>query len=301
MSAGIAMDPEMKLDSRSVLPRENRVLQPKWLVVTVAILLSGLGLLYLVDQLFHPGRFPFRHIEIQGDLQFVTENQVQEVVRTSLTGNYFSASLPQLEAEVGQLPWVSSATLGRQWPSTLVVEIEEMQPVARWGEEQWLKFGGGDPVIVSPIQGVVQEAGLPRLDGNDRDAPLVWKTFQHWSEKLSSNGLVVDEISLHSRGLWTLRISRSALRLNTAQAAQSISGEMENPEVEIVVDQDNADVKLDRLIAALNQGLMSRFPEMKKIDLRYANGFAVRFRGSSPGSGEPGAEPEGGVRTGTGE
>ena len=289
MNTGIVMEAEMQLDSRSVLYRQNRVLQPKWLVVTVAVLLSGLGLLYLVDQLFHPGRFPLQDIEIQGDLQFVKESEVRDVVRASLTGNYFSANLPRLEAEAGQLPWVSSATMRRQWPSTLVVDIEEMQPVARWGENLWLKFSEAAPVIVSPMEGVARDVGLPRLDGNDRDAPLVWKTFQRWSEKLSSNGLVVDEISLHSRGLWTLKISRSALRLNTAQAAESISGEMENPEVEIVVDQDQADVKLDRLIAALNQGLMSRFPEMEKIDLRYANGFAVRFRGSVPWSGEPGA------------
>ncbi len=289
MNTGIVMEAEMQLDSRSVLYRKNRVLQPKWLVVTVAVLLSGLGLLYLVDQLFHPGRFPLQDIEIQGDLQFVKESEVRDVVRASLTGNYFSASLPRLEAEVGQLPWVSSATMRRQWPSTLVVDIEEMQPVARWGENLWLKFSEAAPVIVSPMEGVARDVGLPRLDGNDRDAPLVWKTFQRWSEKLSSNGLVVDEISLHSRGLWTLKISRSALRLNTAQTAESISGGIENPEVEIVVDQDKADVKLDRLIAALNQGLMSRFPEMEKIDLRYANGFAVRFRGAVPWSGEPAA------------
>ncbi len=301
MSAGIAIETEMILDSRSALARQNRILRPKWLVVTVAVLLSGLGLLYLADQLFHPDRFPFSNIEVRGDLQFVKGDQVLEAVNASLAGNYFSASLPRLESAVEQLSWVSSATLRRQWPSTLVVDVKEMQPVARWGGDQWLQFAGGDPVIVPPIHGIVQDAGLPRLDGNDREAPLVWKTFQQWSEKLSSNGLVVNEISLHSRGLWTLKVSRSVLGLNSAHAPASIAGGTGNPAVEIVVDQDNAEVKLDRLIAALHQKLMSRFPEMKKIDLRYANGFAVSFRELSPLSGEPGIASARGTQTGASE
>lgn len=301
MSASIAIDPEMKFDSRSALSRGNSILRPKWLVVTVAVMLCGLGLLYLADQLFHPDRFQFSNIKVNGHLNFVNEDQVKETVNASLAGNYFSASLPWLESEVEKLPWISSATLRRQWPSTILVDVEEIQPVARWGGDQWLNFAGGNPVIVPPIEGVVQDTGLPLLDGNDRDARLVWKTFQRWSEKLSINGLVVDEISLHSRGLWTLKVSRSALRLNAVNSSEYISGEMENPEVEIVVDKDDADAKLDRLIAALNQKLMSQFPEMKKIDLRYANGFTVNFRKSSPLSSESGIASAMSSQTGVGE
>lgn len=300
MSASFAVTSEMKRDPRASLSRENRILRPKWLVAAVVIMLSGLGLLYLADQMFHPDRFQFRNIQVKGALGSVNEKQLREVVNVSLVGNYFSASLPGLESEIENLPWVSSATLRRQWPSTLVVDVEEMQPVARWGGDQWLKFTRGNPVIVPPIEGGAQDAGLPLLDGHDREAPLVWQTFQRWSEKLLSNGLVVDEISLHSRGLWTLKISRSALGMQAMNAPEPISGEMEDSAVEIVIDQENADIKLDRLVAALNQALMSRFPEMRKIDLRYANGFAVSFRKPSPLSGESGTALALGSQTGAG-
>ena len=250
-----------------------------WMVALVFLMLLGMISLFVADQLYHPEKFRIEQIEVRGQLKHVNGSQVTKVVQQSLDGNYFSASLDQLEAEINQIPWVFNTTVRRQWPSTLVVRIDEVQPIAEWGDDQWLN-SSGDLVKRQPWN-----HPLPVLRGPIAMQKEVWRSFQRWHEKFVSHGLSLDRLEFDERELWYLTLSLSALAIErVANIAGVDSQPLTKAEVTMIVDNGDAEGRISRLIEALNSQLIAEFPGMKSIDLRYPNGFAIDWIKQSPDS-----------------
>ena len=254
--------------------------RPRWIMLMAVILLASLVVLFVADRLFDPQKFQIKEIEVHGHFNHVDGAQVKQIAEAALEGNYFSVNLRRLENEIKQIPWVFSASLRRQWPSTIMVDVVEVQPVARWGEGKWLNFTG-DLVDRQHGGGNKSNHDLPLLYGSADQKQIVWKAFQQWSEQFSSNGLVLEQLSLDSRDLWWLKLSMGALALNGGQSTQGSGQIIDRPaKVTMVVDKANAFPRIERFIEALNQELIVQFPQMKTIDLRYPNGFAISWQGS---------------------
>lgn len=263
--------------------------RPRWIIPTIALLIVFIVGLFAVDRLFNPQQFQIKEIEVHGHFDHVDGAHVKQIVEAALKGNYFSVSLQRLENEIKQIPWVFSASLRRQWPSTIVVYVTEVQPVARWGDEQWLNFTG-DLVDrqpgYQPRDEQENDRDLPLLFAADEQKHIVWKAFQQWSERFASSGISLEELRLDSRDLWWLKLSLGALALNgdqSAPLAQPLSlahGKIiARPlQVTMVVDKQHSFSRIQRFIEALNQEFIIQFPQMKTIDLRYPNGFAIGWR-----------------------
>ncbi len=249
-----------------------------WVAGLVFILLLALVALFVVDKLYHPGRFPIEQVEVHGQFRHVDGAEVKKAVEGSLDGNYFSASLESIEQHIRQMPWVFDASVRRQWPSTLVVDVEEVQPVATWGDTQWLN-ASGDLVKREPW-----DASLPVLHGPDSMQQTVWQTFQNWHGMFAAHGLSLDRLKFDQRELWYLTLSLTALALDRTVAEVLQPGNdlpeantMARAEVTMIVDNSDATARIKRLIKALNSQLIAEFPAMKSIDLRYPNGFAINW------------------------
>ncbi len=276
MASTVSYPPSLDINDQhyqvqGVLP--FRVLAP-----LVAVVVLCLVALFGVDHLYDPDNFQIDEIEVHGKFSHVNGAQIKVVVEAGLSGNYFSANLNQLENRIKQIPWVFSASLRRQWPSSIIVEVVEIQPVARWGEDMWLNSTGDLVDRQSPDEGVV-EAELPILHGLISDRQIIWKAFQQWSGKFASNGLSLDELVLDPRDLWYLKLSLSALAINSNSSGWKLTGNKNSSaRVTMVVDRIDSFASIERFIDALNQELIIQFPEMKTIDLRYPNGFAISWR-----------------------
>jgi len=256
--------------------------RPGWIVFIAGVLISGLIVLFVTDRVFNPKKFLIDEIEVHGTFVHVDGEQVKKIVESAIEGNYFSVSLHRLESEIKKIPWVFSASLRRKWPSTIAVDVVEVQPVARWGEDEWLNFTG-HLVDRESGYGMDGNADLPLLFGPDNERDIIWKAFQQWSGQFASNGLTLEELKLDDTGLWNLKLSLGALALNNEQLQQRAEGKTDiSRQVTMVVDRDNSFSHIQRFIAALNQDLIVQFPEMNTIDLRYPNGFAIGWLDSKP-------------------
>ncbi len=254
-----------------------------WLAGLVFVLLLAMVVLFIADKLYHPDKFRIEHIEVHGQFDQVDGDQVQRVVENSLSGNYFSASLESIERHIRDMPWVFDASVRRQWPSTLIVDVEEVQPIAKWGDGQWLN-ASGDLVVQENWDGV-----LPQLYGPDSMQQMVWQSFQHWHGMFAAHGLSLDRLEFDQRELWYLNLSLTALAIDrnasvSQPSSDSLSGlnALPRAEVTMIVDNSDATARIERLIKALNSKLIAEFPSMKSIDLRYPNGFAINWISQSP-------------------
>ena len=248
-----------------------------WIITPVLVALAAL---FVADRLYNPAQFRIEAIEVHGRLNQSGGGgeQIKAVVAQSLSGNYFSLSLPGIEARVEALPWVFSASVRRQWPATLVVEVVEVQPVAKWGRHHWLHFTGALVAREAGSDAVPVTQDLPQLSGPEHQQKTVWEAFRRWSGMFAAHGLRLDELRLDARELWHLRLTLGALALpRTVPSATSAQKSPPAP-VALIVPRENAEARITQFIGALQHPLMAEFSAMRTIDLRHPNGFAVGWK-----------------------
>lgn len=256
----------------------------KWLTVFVILLFFSLAGTFLADRIFNPENFRITDIEIRGDFNHVNTEDISSVVNNRISGNYFSVDLEDLENRINTLSWVHSTSLRRQWPSTLVIDIVEVVPVAIWGESQWLNFTGDLVDKELPLE--ISFKDLPKLSGPESTVDLVWQSYRDWSGKFASNGLYLEGLMLDSSRLWHLELSLGSLARIKQPASPQEDETVDRPAlsyVSMVVDSQFSSTRIDRFIRSLNQNLILEFPYMKSIDLRYPNGFTILWQdGQNP-------------------
>lgn len=255
------------MNSKKTLRGDRSEFAPAgWIIGTVVLALSLLAVLFAVDRLYDPDDFQIRQIEVRGRLEQVDPAQIKSVVERHLKGNYFSLNLSEIEAPVAQLPGVFSASIRRRWPETLVVNVVEVRPVARWGEGHWLN-SSGDLVARGTGEASGGTQGLPKLFGAPAHKHAIWQAFERWSAWFAVSGVGLDELRLDPRGLWHLQLSLRPPALGSVRA---------------IAKQQDADARIERLAAVLQQELIGELASMDTIDLRYPNGFAVGWKTTSP-------------------
>ena len=69
----------------------------------------------------------------EAELAYVGDEELNKVVKRAVKGSLLTLNMPSIQSAFEQLPWVRSASLRRILPDTLEVQLEEHQPLARWG------------------------------------------------------------------------------------------------------------------------------------------------------------------------
>ena len=94
--------------------------------VAVVVLGAGRGGLYLLD-------LKVERISISGSARNVSTERVESLVAPRIAHGFLAADIDDIKAQLEAMPWVYTANTRRRWPDTLVIQIEEQRPIARWG------------------------------------------------------------------------------------------------------------------------------------------------------------------------
>lgn len=128
----------------------------RWLLRLLILVPLALGLIFGGHFLLTASYFQVQHIQIEGTRN---EQLITAIQRLQLGGvNIFLANTGADAAQVEALPPVSSATVTRSLPDTLVVHVVERQPVLIWqvGSSAFQVDATG--VLIDQVQ---QSNGLP--------------------------------------------------------------------------------------------------------------------------------------------
>lgn len=219
-------------------------------LLTAVILIGALIGAGFIALRWEPRLLPIRVVTIDGEMRGLSREALQQTIAAHITGGILTQSLASLRAEVEGLPWIDSASVRRVWPDRIVFTVREHEAVARWGDNG---LATADGIVFRPRDGRLP-AGLPRLDGADAMAPEVVERLQRWRPRLAELGLIIDGISRDDRGDWSLMLlGGTQLHLGT----------------------EDIETRFERLLAAYPQVEAIGIPT--RIDLRYSNGFAVRW------------------------
>ena len=210
--------------------------------------------------------FALRHLVVVGAAPQITRQQIEDVAKTAISGNFFTVDLASTRAAYLALPWVRNAQVRRVWPDRIELTLEAHQAVAQWPSQD------GEPRLVNRfgeifIVGMVDieaSASLPELDGPEGSAPRLLARYEQFALGLHAIARTPAAVTLSAREAWRVTLDDGVV-------------------LELGRDQPKhpADERLARFAQAypiLRARLQTPF---QVVDMRYPNGFALHFGGNS--------------------
>ena len=198
---------------------------------------------------------PIRRVTVEGELRYVARERLQAEVAARLDGGFFGVDLDAVRRAAEDLPWVEHVTVRRQWPDRLVVDVRERRAAARWAGGGLVDTGG---VLFHPPH----DAGmtdLPLLRGPAGSAGELLAFLRRLNDWLVPLGRSVAELGAERRGAFTVRLSGGT---------ELVLGRL--PEAEIKA-------RLTRALPVLLAEARRRHQTVRRVDMRYPNGFAVTW------------------------
>ena len=233
-----------------------------WCLVVALVALPIVGVL---NGWFAAGRWPVTKLTVQASFKHVDAQQIRATVLPHLGKGFFALDLGDVQKAVAALPWVASAEASKRWPDTLLLRVVERQPFARWNGKQLISRQG----VVFSVPEASSYTGLPDLRGPDDQMSDVVGFYADALKAFASTQLKIAGVTLSDRGSWTLA---------TADGAQIVLG-----------DRALAGARLRRFLDAYPQVVAGHADRFVYADLRYTNGFAVKW--PTPAATAGGANP----------
>ncbi|MDC3106010.1 cell division protein FtsQ/DivIB [Gammaproteobacteria bacterium] len=223
----------------------NRV--KRLIICIVLVLAAGLGMTACqkLDK-------PIDRVVVNGDFYHLKEKEVINLIDQKVKDGFLSLNLSGLNKYLESEPWIRNATIRRSWPSTIIVDITEEKPIARWGEKQVLN-NVGDYLEITDKQSI---KNLPTFTSEFGESKEMIKSYQLMSEIFGPTGLKVQEIRRDVVGSWLITTS-SGIQIN--------------------LGRDQLVQKLRRFQVVWSAQLSSQVEKIKTIDMRYPNGISVAW------------------------
>lgn len=195
-------------------------------------------------------RWPIRWLEINGEFQRVSAEQLRASLTPLIDDSFFTLNLQQLDDAAKRISWVSSVHVQKEWPDTVRVTIEEFVPIAHWNRGQLISEQGE----AFPVSEADEIQGLPWLQGPEERLDEVLLNWSGFSDLLAPIGLEISGLRLDTRGAWSLELSNGT---------------------HVQLGRDLARERLMRLLASWDSLMKEQVTPPQDVDLRYTNGFAV--------------------------
>lgn len=217
----------------------------------LALLLGGMA--WGVQQLLEPAQFPLRTVRIDSPLQHVAQSEIRATVEPHVKAGFLRVDVDAVRDSLESLPWVERVSVRRLWPDRLVIHVTEQQALARWGQDGLLNMRGD---VFKP-QHDDSWARLPLLRGPKESHRVVAEQYVAMQSQLSELGLTISHLTLDERRALSIRLANG---------------------LQLGLGRHETELRLLRFVRVFPQVIAPRLQTIESIDLRYTNGFAVRWR-----------------------
>lgn len=228
-------------------------------VVCAVLLAAALGWWTLRHPLFAIGG-----ITVDGDMAHSSEATLRANVAPRLVGNFFTLDLQRARQAFEDVPWVRQATVRRQFPNRLRVELQEHRALAFWGSDAESRLVNSFGEVFEANTGDVEDEDMPRLAGPEGSSAQVLAMYRDLRPLFEPLDLRVEQLVLSNRGGWTLRLDSGAVV------------ELGRGTPEEVLERSR---RFARTLTQVTSKYGRRPEALVTADLRHTGGYAVRLRG----------------------
>lgn len=196
---------------------------------------------------------PIRHVQVEGAFQYIDKQDIQMKINPLVQAGYFSVDLQAIRNSLMRLPWTESIQVQRIWPNRLKLRIYEQKPVIRWQEHSLLNEQGE---VFRPLN-IDRFQTLPVLYAPNEQRLALLEVMHGISVSLMDEGLYLTEFRVNERQSWLLSMENGlVIQLGRLQPLE----------------------KFSQLMKALIVSGGELVNKMVYVDMRYPNGYAVRWR-----------------------
>jgi cell division protein FtsQ len=214
------------------------------------ITIAGVLIVYLiVSVVVRLPVFALREIHVLDTSGHVTRAQVETIVRKEMKGTFFTLNLATVRRAFEKLPWVREVRLRRHWPDRLEVNVVEHVALARWGSIALVNTRGD-------VFQAAYDGKLPVFVGPPGTSKEIAIQYEFFRRNLSAIGTTPVMVRVTPRRAWQVRLEGG-------------------PTLEL--GREDVEARLARYLDVHERTVGALKRRIDYVDLRYANGFAVRI------------------------
>ncbi|TXL00112.1 cell division protein FtsQ [Methylococcaceae bacterium HT1] len=196
---------------------------------------------------------PIRYVQVEGAFQYIDKQDIKMKISPLVQAGYFSVDLQAIQQSVMDLPWAERVQVQRIWPDRLKLRIYEQKPVIRWQAHSLLNERGE---VFRPLN-IDRFQPLPVLYAPNVQRQQLLEVMHGLSISLMGQGLYLAEFRVNERQSWLLSMENGlSIQLGRLQPLEKIS-------------------QLMKAFIVSGGELVNK---MAYVDMRYPNGYAVRWR-----------------------
>jgi len=173
-------------------------------------------------------------------------------VHEQVSGNFFTVDLERARKGFEALPWVRKVSVRRKFPWGLHVDVEEHVALARWNKTALVNTHG--EVFAAQTTEV-----LPEFIGQSESSMQVTKLYGELSETLLPMQQKISQISLSPRFAWQIKLDGGMV---------------------LELGREEMQARLARFVKVYPYSLAVSAQTVRRVDLRYRNGFSAYMLGS---------------------
>lgn len=199
-----------------------------------------------------PKNFPIRQVKIVGSYDHLDKKALQDIISSYTKNGFFYINVISMKYKILALPWVSSAEIRRKWPDTIVVTLVQEQAVAKWGDN--ILVNKKLHLFTPPL--ATFPPGLPMFFGTEERLVEIFNVYTQAQNVLNSLNFKINKIIMQPHQYWELQLENGTiLYLKESQALN----------------------QLEFLVKIYAKLTHEHENPPKSIDLRYADGLAVKW------------------------
>lgn len=203
--------------------------------------------------LLNPATLPIKQVRIEGEFRNLSTTSLQDLARPKVTGGFFNIDVSAVRNTLLAEPWVRDVSVHRVWPDSLQVFVTEQVAVARWKDNGLLNRSSE---LFIPDRASFP-SGLPVLDGPEGSQAMMMDKYFYLQKQLEPLAIQVSVLRLDDRRAWMFETTEGLL---------------------VVIGRKDFEERVTRFVELIPGNLGTRIQEAEMIDMRYPNGFSVRWK-----------------------
>jgi cell division protein FtsQ len=249
MSIDMVIDPD-KLQFNSVDRSHER--GPRF--IGIVFFLSFISLIIWGGvTLSNSDTLPIKQVRIEGDFTNLSPVDLQLLVTDKVRGGFFNLDVDAVRLALLDEPWVREVTVERIWPDALRVIVIEQTPYVRWKESGLLNSEGD---YFAPELSTIPK-DLPMLTGPEETELLLLDRFNLIQDRVQVLGFKVALVTLNERRAWSFQLENG---------------------IRVVLGRRYFEERLNRFLTLIPTTISGRIAQTDSIDMRYTNGFSIRWK-----------------------
>lgn len=197
---------------------------------------------------------PISEIQVVADSKEIENADIKKLIDNRVLGNsIFTMDSKGLLKDLSSLDWVSSVDIYRTYPDKLSISMTFQKPIARWGDEQLLS----DSNNLYAKNNLIDYNYLPSLFAPSMSRNKILENFKMVSKLLQPINSPIKSFIFTDSGSLTVILDNGIL---------------------LKFGKDNFMNKINNMSTIYQKNLSERKNDIEYIDLRYANGIAVKFK-----------------------